>query len=165
MMTHYPNSPCYLCGGSLQTLRAADATLNCCTSCGTLITKRKDTPSYSSAFLGNSSGRSRSSSARPVEQAACTRKRLIKRSATSSAASIAASTVPSGHHAGTAAFSGREGRNSTATAGCTFTPSQLHLPMTLTASPAGTSGTNGGTGSSVAIASKRHAARRISPVT
>lgn len=165
MNTHFPNSPCYQCGGSLQKLAAMDAHLTCCTSCGVLTSKRVDTQSCYSAWNGSSSGRSLSALNTAVPQAAYTPRKLIKRSASSSAASTAGSTAQSGTRSGTAASSGRAARNSTAMAVSISTPLQLLLPMTSTDSCPGTSGTSGGSRNSVEIASKRRAASSISPAT
>lgn len=165
MNSHYPNSPCYQCGGSLQKLSAMDAQLTCCTSCGVLTSKRVDTQSFYSALNGSSSGRSRFASNMAVPRVAFTPKRLTKRFASSSAASTGASTVPSGTRNHIAASNGRAVKNSIAMVGCTSTPSQLHLQMTSTASCLDTNGMSGGSRNSVAIASKRRAVSSISPVT
>ncbi len=126
-LAHYPNSPCYHCGGSFQTLNATDATLMCCTSCGLLITKRKAMQSFSNASRGNSFGRSHFGSIKPVETVASMPKQQIKRSASSSATSIAKSTAGHGPNVRTEASSGRAAKSSTATADCTSTPLQLRL--------------------------------------
>ncbi len=129
-LAHYPNSPCYHCGGAqFQTLNAWDAKLTVCTDCGVLISKRRDMQSSYSACSGNSSGHLRSASKKPAELVVSIRKRLIKRSDSSPAVSTGKYTAVSGQSVRMAASSGHGGKSSTKTVDCISTPSQLHLPM------------------------------------
>ncbi|CAD7716646.1 hypothetical protein LMG31884_22680 [Xanthomonas hydrangeae] len=129
-LAHYPNSPCYQCGGAqFQTLNAWDAKLTVCTDCGVLISKRTDMQSSYSACSGNSSGHSHFALKKPAALVVFTRKRLIKRSDSLPAVSTGKYTAHVGHHVRMGESSGHGGKSSTKTVDCISTPLQLHLPM------------------------------------